>query len=136
MYNVLENDNIRLELTISYRDNYYYKAYDKSNNYVGNCGLRLSETEANYYLGNIEYEVFEPYRGHHYSVECCKLLLNIAHDYHLDNIVITTNPMNEASKHIINSLDGKFIEVVKVPKKSVLYRQGDRYIERYSIETR
>ncbi len=136
MYNVLENDNIRLELTISYNDNYYYRAYDKDHNYIGNCGLRLSETEANYYLGNIEYEIFEPYRGHHYSEECSRLLLNIAHDYDLNSIVITVNPMNKASKRIIDSLGGKLMEVVKVPKKSVLYRQGDRYIARYRVETR
>ena len=135
MYNVLENDKVKLELVLNYKDNYYYKAYDKKNNYIGNCGLRLNKKEDNYYLGNIEYEIFEDYRGHRYSEECCRLLLQIANDYHFDNIIITANPSNDASKNIIYSLGGKFIEVVKVPKESRLYCQGSRYVERYSVKT-
>lgn len=134
-FEVLENETVRLELSLHYKDQYYFNVYDKQNNRVGECNLYLTNDKDVYYLGNIGYEIFSQYQGHHYSRECSKLLIDLASKIGVSNLTITANPDNLPSRKIINSLGAKFIEVVKVPKKCVLYKNGDRFLERYIIET-
>ena len=68
-------------------------------------------------LGNIEYEIFEEYRGHNYSQEACMLLGSIAYDNGVTKLMITANVNNLASIKIIENLNAKFVKVMKVPKK-------------------
>src|SRR5574344_275744 len=131
-FNILENDILRLELVISVNNSYYYKIY-KDNTYIGNCGIRLSNDKDNYYLGNIEYEIFPQYRGKNYGEQASKLLMNIALYFNINDIYITANPDNLASIKTITNLGGKFIEVVKTPKKSRLYKKGDIFLARYKL---
>ena len=55
-------------------------------------------------LGNIEYEIFEEYRGHNYSQEACMLLGSIAYDNGVTKLMITANVNNLASIKIIENL--------------------------------
>lgn len=132
-FEVLENKYVRLEMSLHYNDQYYFNAYDKEHNHIGECDLYLTEDKDVYYLGNIGYEIFPQYRGHHYSEECSKLLIDLASKIGVKQVTLTANPENLPSIKIINNLGAKFIEVVKVPKKSRLYKNGDRYLERYMI---
>ena len=134
-FDVLENQNVRLELSLHYKDQYYFNVYDKEHNRIGECNLYLTNDKDVYYLGNIGYEIFSQYQGHHYSEECSKLLIELANNIGVKEVILTANPNNLASLKIINRLGAKFIEVVKVPRKCVLYKQGDRYLERYIINT-
>lgn|SRR5574344_96955 len=135
-YKVLEDENLRLDLCISVHDDYYYNIFDKDNNYVGNCGIRLSKDPYNFYLGNIEYEIFSPFRGNRYGEKASRLLLLVAQNYHINNICITANSKNFASIKTITSLGGKFIEVVRVPKGTRLYKNGNRLVARYDVDTK
>lgn len=131
---MLENEKLRLELVININNAYYYKVYIKDTmDYIGNCGIRCND---DFYLGNIEYEIFPEYQGKGYASECTKLLMEVARCYHKESVVITANPDNLASIKTINNLGGKFIEVVKVPRKCKLYKNGDRVLARYEVNTK
>lgn len=136
-FRLLENDEFRLELTISINNNYYYKAYKKDiNEHIGNFGIRLEKNEENYYLGNIEYEVFDEFRGHHYAEKVTKLLTNIAVDKEVDDLYITADPKNLASIKTIEHLGAKFLEVAHVPNYMKLYRRGYKEIAVYNLNVR
>ena len=121
---VLEDDKIRLELSLGlpYSLQFYYLIYDKQNNYIGNCGIRLSDDEQYTYLGNIEYEIFEQYRGNNYAVNASNLLSKVALFYDAKKVTITADPSNLASNKVIQKLGARFIEVRKVPEQSILHR--------------
>ncbi|MBO5096134.1 MAG: GNAT family N-acetyltransferase [Bacilli bacterium] len=121
---VLEDDELRLELSLGlpYSLQFYYFIYDKQNNCVGNCGIRLFDDEKYKYLGNIEYEIFEQYRGNNYASKACNLLSKVALFYNVDKITITAEPSNLASNKTIQKLGARFIEVRKVPKNMSLHK--------------
>jgi predicted acetyltransferase len=128
--------NIYLKLVLSIdlpnkNEKYFYIYKNETDEYIGNCGIRLDNNLDNYYLGNIEYEIFAQYRGNHYSKEACLLLAEEAYSNNLKSLIVTANVKNKSSIKIIESLGAKLINVTKVPKKCVLYRQGDRVLNIY-----
>lgn len=136
MSNIIDGTNLYLKLVFELnrvdRNEKYYQIYHKdTNEHIGNCGIRLDESEENYYLGNIEYEIFEKYRGNNYSKEACLLLSQVAYSHDLKSLVITANIKNKCSIKIIESLGASFLKVEKVPKNCRLYKQGDRKINVY-----
>lgn len=120
---ILKDDELRLELSlgIASTKQFYYLIYDKEDNYVGNCGIRLSDDEQYEYLGNIEYEIFKPYRGHDYALKASNLLAAVALFYNVSKITITADPTNLASNKTIQKLGARFIDVRRVPENSLLY---------------
>ena len=129
---MLEGKEIRLDLSISINNAYYYHIYRKSDNaHIGNCGLRLDSNETNYILGNIEYEIFEDYRGNNYAYQACLLLGDLASSKDVDKLIITSRPTNIPSIKTIEKLGVKYLEVRKVPKNNILYKQGDRFVNIY-----
>lgn len=121
---ILKDDELRLELSIGLTSSlqFYYLIYDKSNNKIGQCGIRLSNDDKNNYLGNIEYEIFTQYRGNNYAEKASRLLSYVALYYKVNKIIITASPNNLASIKTIENLGARFIEVRKVPKKMRLYK--------------
>lgn len=121
---VLKNEELRLELSIGLTKSlqFYYLIYDKFNNKVGQCGIRLLNNDKNNYLGNIEYEIFSQYRGNNYAEKASRLLAKVALYHNIDRITVTANPNNLASIKTIENLGAKFIEIRKVPKKMRLYK--------------
>ncbi|MEA4874328.1 GNAT family N-acetyltransferase [Anaerorhabdus sp.] len=105
----------------------YYEIYLKENNKrIGKCDLRIGMDHKLYYAGNIGYSVSKPYRGNHYAYKACKILFELAKDkYKMDEIIITCNPDNIASKKTCERLDGEFVELVDVPLGHWLRNQGD-----------
>ena len=129
---MLEGKEIRLDLSISINNAYYYHIYRKSDNtHVGNCGLRLDNNETNYILGNIECEIFNDYRGNNYAYQACLLLGDFAANKGVTKLVITSRPSNTPSIKTIEKLGVKYLEVKKVPKDNILYKQGDRFVNIY-----
>ncbi|MBE6149130.1 MAG: GNAT family N-acetyltransferase [Firmicutes bacterium] len=123
---IIENDDLKLVLNLGIEKSkrFYYKIYDKYNNYVGNCGIRLSDDYKDDVLGNIEYEIFEEYRGNNYSQKACKLLTFVALHYNVKELSITASPKNIASNKTIQNLGARFIEIKKVPENSILYKSN------------
>ncbi len=134
--NVIEGVNIylgeSLRIENDERKEAYYMIFErKTDEFVGYCGVRLREGKDMPYLGNIEYEIFGPFRGHGYAKEASVMLGNIAYDWGVQSLTITANVENLPSLNVIKGLGAQFVEVVKVPKKCCLYKQGDRLLAVY-----
>lgn len=94
---------------------------------IGETDLRLGMNKEVYYAGNLGYRIFEPFRGHHYAYEACRLLFNTARDkYGMDELIITCSPENTASRKTLEELGGELLEVVNVPEEHFLYRRGEK----------
>ncbi len=129
---MLEDKEIRLDLSISINNAYYFHIYRKSDNtHIGNCGLRLDSNETNNILGNIEYEIFKDYRGNNYAYQACLLLGEFATSKNVTKLIVTARPSNISSIKTIEKLGLKYLEVKKVPKNNILYKQGDRFVNVY-----
>lgn len=95
---------------------------------VGRCDLRIGMNEELYYLGNIGYSVFSEFQGNHYAMKACLLLFEEAkHKYHMEELIITCNPDNEASRRTLEKLNGNMLEVAQVPSDHYCYKIGDYY---------
>ncbi|SJZ56212.1 GNAT family N-acetyltransferase [Anaerorhabdus furcosa] len=98
----------------------------ESNKKVGRCDLRIGMDRELYLVGNIGYSVAKEFRGHNYAYKACKILFQLAKDkYLMDQLIITCNPDNIASKKTCEKLDGNLVEIVDVPLGHWLRNQGD-----------
>ncbi|MFV0249619.1 MAG: GNAT family N-acetyltransferase [Bacilli bacterium] len=123
---------LRLSLGLVSTKQFYYIIYKLSDNTkIGQCGIRLIKSEENYYLGNIEYEIFNKNNGHNYAQKASKLLANVAIYYNVDKLIITANPNNIPSIKTIENLNAKFLEIKKVPKHTKLYKSGSKKVAIY-----
>ena len=103
---------------------------------VGGCNLRLGHSEALYSVGNIGYEVGEPYRGHHYAGKACKLLFELAKRHGMEYVIIVCAPSNQPSRKTCEWLGGELLEILELPEDDKRRRlTGDvhRCIFRFSL---
>lgn len=122
---ILSDNEIELVLSLGLLSSkqFYYTIQDKvTKEKVGQCGIRLLETEENEYLGNIEYELFAPYQGNHLAYKASMLLSSVALFFGIRKVSITTNATNLASIATIQKLGAHYVCVKKVPKKDKLYK--------------
>ena len=92
---------------------------------VGQCDLRVGNNEAINYAGHIGYSVMPPYQGHHYAAKACKLLMVLAKARGLEEILITCNPDNMASRRTCEIIGAYFLGIVQVPSYAVDYSLGN-----------
>ena len=100
---------------------------------VGNCSLKIWHTRVIWFAGNIGYEVYEPFRGHHYAAKACRLLFKLAIMHDLDYVIITCNVSNAASERSIQLAGGMFISEEDVPEDSEQYRKGSHRVKIYKV---
>lgn len=89
---------------------------------VGRIEYRVETGKDLVYYGNIGYFINRAYRGNNYAFYACLKLLEII-DH--NEIYITCNPDNVASKRTIEKLGATFIERVDVDECHELYRYGE-----------
>ncbi len=99
---------------------------------VGRCDLRIGMNDYMYYMGNIGYVVYPPYRGNRYATRATLLLFEIAKEY-MDTCIITCNPDNIASIRTCEYAGCDFIKEVEVPADHELIRQHE-YVKRIYIK--
>lgn len=93
---------------------------------VGRCDLRIGMNKDLYLVGNIGYNVTKEHRGHRYAYKACKILFDLAKNkYCMDDLIITCNPDNIASRKTCEFLDGELLEIIDVPMGHWLRNQGD-----------
>lgn len=120
----LKNDEIFLSLikTVEaiperkYAPVYYFNICLNDGRKVGECNLKVDNSDFTKYCGNIGYVVDKKYRGNHYSLKAAKLLLKLAKKHNLEYVSITCSPDNIASNKICQALGAEFIETVEVPE--------------------
>ena len=101
---------------------------------IGECDLRIGMNEELFYAGNIGYRIYSGWRGHHYAEEACHQLIDIAkNEYHLNELVITCSPDNEASRKTIVRCGGLYKKTVDVPYWHWLYKRGEKVKEIYYL---
>lgn len=91
---------------------------------VGRCDLRIGMNDYMYYMGNIGYVIYLPYRGHHYAAMATMLLFDIAKPF-MEECIITCNPDNIASLRTCELSGCEFVEEVMVPEDHELIQQGE-----------
>lgn len=100
---------------------------------IGECNLRVGYNDLSSIVGNIGYGIHESYRGHHYASKACRLLFILAKKHQMDYVIISCEPENAASIKTIESLDGQFLGIEKVPNDCDAYMKGVRYLKRYCV---
>jgi len=91
---------------------------------IGKISFRIGHNYHSYYNGNIGYEVDEEYRGHHYALLACRLVLKVAQYHKMGKIYLTCDYDNVASYKTIEKLGAKLIEEVLPPKDYIFYHDG------------
>lgn len=102
---------------------------------IGRIDLRIGDTERiQLYLGHIGYRVFSAYRGNRYAARACRLLLPLARAHGINELWITCNPDNLASRRTCELIGAELIEVVDVPEGTDFYRAGELQKCRYLLD--
>ena len=124
----IDGENIELRLIDTYEGEdgalpfYWWDIVLKPNNVaVGKISFRIGHNYHSYYNGNIGYEVDEEYRGHHYSLLACQLVLKVAQYHKMDKIYLTCDYDNIASYKTIEKLGAVLVEEVLPPKDYIFY---------------
>ena len=124
----VEGEHIELRLIDTYDSEdgelpfYWWDIILKQNHIaIGKISFRIGHNYHSYYNGNIGYEIDEEYRGHHYALLACQLVLRVAQYHKMDRIYLTCDYDNVASFKTIEKLGAKFIEEVLPPKDWIFY---------------
>ena len=131
----ISDDVIKLKLVFRSKSNDNSKwlpsfVYDiirlSDNKAVGRCDLRIGMNPYMYYMGNIGYVIYPPYRGNRYATRATMLLFKIAKQY-MSECIVTCNPDNIASIKTCEYSGCEFIEEVEVPDDHELIRQYEYF---------
>ena len=113
---------------------YYFDICLPDGTPIGKCDLRVGHNDNLYIGGNIGYQIDEPYRGHHYAAEACRLLFDLARRHDLEYLYITCDPANQASARTCELAGGRYIETAAIPENNDMYEQGKRWVMVYRFE--
>lgn len=101
---------------------------------VGRLGFRVGTSHTiEQYAGHLGYEVAPAYRGHHLAERSCRLVLPLARRHGFQELWITCNPDNWASRRTCERLGARLVEVVDVPPDNDLYGPGSERKCRYRL---
>jgi predicted acetyltransferase len=100
----------------------------------GAISLRVGHTaDILKYFGHIGYSVYPPARGQHLAERSCRLLFPLARLHGFEELWITCNPDNIASRRTCERLGGEMVEIVDLPSDNPLYKIGERQKCRFRI---
>lgn len=91
---------------------------------IGKISFRIGHNYHSYYNGNIGYEIDEAFRGHHYALLACQLVLQAAQFHNMSKIYLTCDYDNAASYKTIEKLGSTLIEEVRPPEDYLYYHKG------------
>ncbi len=101
---------------------------------VGRLGFRVGSSHTvEQYAGHIGYEVSAAFRGNRLAERSCRLVLPLARRHGFQELWITCNPDNWASRRTCERLGARLIETVDVPRDSDLYGPGSERKCRYRL---
>ncbi len=83
---------------------------------AGQISLRLGESAGVYYFVHIGYHVDPPWRGRHWALRACRLLVPLLRQCGAGSVVITCDPDNIPSKKTIEALGAVLERTVDVPE--------------------
>lgn len=83
--------------------------------WIGNCDLRLGDSDITEILGHVGYSIQEEYRGHHYAVHACQLMCDYARRANMNHLDITCDIDNYPSIRTCERLGAEKIATIDVP---------------------
>ena len=100
---------------------------------IGQCDLRVGDSDKTAILGHIGYGIDERYRGNHYATRACRLLMDYAKRSHREYVDITCDTDNYPSIRTCELLGAELLGTVEVPPDNIEYQNGSRVKFRYRI---
>ena len=101
---------------------------------VGRLSLRIGSTHTiEHYAGHVGYEVAAAFRGHRLAERSCRLVLPLARRHGFEQLWITCNPDNVASRRTCERLGAEFVGVVDVPPDNDVFEPGAERKCRYRL---
>ncbi len=115
---------------------YHFKMFQHGNpEQIGYIDLRIGNlAKLSLYCGHIAYEVYTGFRGKHYAARACRLLYTLAKEHGMNELWITCNPDNYASRRTSELAGAEFVEIIDLPEDIDMYLEGDRQKCRYRIQ--
>lgn len=139
----IEGECIELQLIDTYEGkdgalpfywwNIVLKEEDKA---IGKISFRIGYNYHAYFNGNIGYEVDEAYRGNHYALLACQLVLQCAQFHKMGKIYLTCDYDNIASYKTIEKLGATLVEETVPPKDYLFYYDGIVKQKIYELEVK
>ena len=113
---------------------YQFAMYlDKNPRVAGQIHLRLGDSEhLTHYAGQVAFAVTETFRGHGLASRALKLLFGLARSHGMEELWITCNPANWASRKTCERSGATLVEIAEVP--SDLSKPDDLNRCRYRID--
>ena len=96
---------------------------------IGRIVFRLGSTQDHYYDGHIGYSIKEEFQGQSKSFRACNLLKEKMMDLGYDQVVLTCDPANLASKKIITKLGATYLETAPIPKSLKKFFNPDEKVK-------
>lgn len=101
---------------------------------IGEVRLRLGESEdLKRHFGQIGYEVYPAFRGRGHVTAACRLALGVMQALGYDEVWITCNPENLASRRVCEKIGGQYVETVDIPPDHVMHEYGILQKCRYRV---
>jgi predicted acetyltransferase len=102
---------------------------------AGEINLRLaSNLHIERYAGHIGFTINAAHRSHHYAAGAVRLLMPRAREHGLNPLWLTCDPENLASRRSCELAGARFVEIVDVPERCVIYRSGHPKKCRYRLD--
>ncbi|HTW95473.1 MAG TPA: GNAT family N-acetyltransferase [Tepidisphaeraceae bacterium] len=95
---------------------YLFHMQNPGGQYMGRLRLRVGwNDDIIQYAGQIGYAVEPQFRGHHYAERACRLVLPLASRLGMEDVWITCQPDNIASRRTLERLGAEFVAILDVP---------------------
>jgi predicted acetyltransferase len=99
---------------------------------VGDIDIRIGLTAGlQQYGGQLGYGILPYCRGHYYAAKACLIIQSVALAHDMDQLWITCNDDNIASRKTCQYIGADYVDTVPVPTSHDLYLRGDRWKCRY-----
>lgn len=113
-------------------DEFFEIVLNSNNEVVGNIRLRKKIDVA---VGNVDYEVFEEFRGNNYAKKALRLLARNVSEVSDEDLFIAILPNNKASIKTAVGAGALFNQVVEIPKSYRISEDGKyKYANMYIIK--
>jgi predicted acetyltransferase len=104
-----------------------------NNAQVGEINLRIGYNQNIYYGGNIGYKVFPQYRGNHYALKACTLIIQLARQHNMKTLLLTCDPDNFPSRRTCELLGAKLLQILALPPENEMVHEGHLQKCQYEI---
>ncbi|MFG0249304.1 MAG: GNAT family N-acetyltransferase [Phycisphaeraceae bacterium JB051] len=129
---VLRCDRIVMALSDPrYAPYYHFHIHNEQGTELGHINFRVGDSEhITLVAGHIGYAIHAEQRGHGYAAQACHAIRPWVRPFY-DEVWITCDPQNAASRRTIEKLDTRYVDTINIPEHEQQYQLGARQKCRY-----